>query len=326
MSACYKTILIVVMACLFFVACDSNKSEAIPIRIAVSKTPLSSPVYIAHEQGIFEQCGLDVSIIEYAGGLRSFNALVNDKADFATSSDTLVAFKAMEHKDISLIASFSSSDHDTKVLENTSANLGATYRIGYYPDTASEYLMRMYLALSPPISNIELVPLTPEEMMNQWQQGLLNKAVIWEPYVYKIVANNPANTKVVDTKGLYKLSFQMVSRSSILDAKPNSDERMIHAINIATHFIAQNPETAKRMIMNQLFLDDEFMAWDWPNNQFKLNIGRQLLLNAQENARWLKKVSAARHSLSVDASQISRKTMSMDPPTIEDSLAYCENL
>lgn len=308
------------------VSCGGDTTNSISIRIAVSKTPLSSTIYIAAAQDYFAQCGLDVTLTEYAGGLRSMNALLDGAADFATGSDTLFAFNAQNHKDLAIIAGLATSDHDTKILSRDLSAARGSFRLGYYPDTASEYLMRMYLALVPTIANLELVPLTPEEMVEAWQRGELDKAVIWEPHAFEMYKNSPNSTQIVDTKGLYKLNFQLLSRTSILTQTPEVTERMIHALNLAAYFIIQNQQEAKNIVKQQLGLDDDFIEWDWPNSQYKVNIGRQLLLTAQEDARWLKKVSNHKKSLTVDANQISAITLNMANPSFEASNQFCDRL
>lgn len=307
-------------------SCSDVSKDSIAVRIAISRTPLSSPLYIAATEAFFAQCGLVVSYKEYAGGLRSLEALTTGEADFATGSDTLMAFNAQSNKDLTIVANFASSDNDTKVLQREFSTTGAAFRIGYYSDTASEYLLRMYLALTPTIANIELVPTTPEEMVAAWQRGELDRAVIWEPYAFQMVKNAPITTTVLDSKGLYRLNFQLLSHSTFLDQAPEVAERMVHAINLASHFIAQNPQIAQATVQEQLQLDDDFIEWDWPNYQFKIDVGRQLLLTAQENARWLKEVANHKHSLRVDANQISSVTLNMRNPSFETSKQFCEQL
>ena len=310
----------------FCVSCNGVSKDRYTISIAISKTPLSSPLYVASAVGYFEQCGLDVTVKEYAGGLRSLMAMVDGHADFATGSDSLVAFNAVGNKDLAIVASFASSDHDTKILEREYSISTRPYRVGYYPDTASEYLMRMHLALSPTVENIELVAMTPEEILTAWGKEELDKAIIWEPYAFRMVKSRPNDTAVLESKGLYQLNFQLLSLTSTLAETPEMVERMIHAINLSTHFIAQNPNATQAIVKEQLKLDDDFIDWIWPDYQFKLNIGRQLLLAAQENARWFQKVSNHQQNLRVDTNQISEVSVNMVNPSFAASKQFCDRL
>lgn len=138
--------------------------------------------------------------------------------------------------------------------------------------------------------------------------------------------NSPDSSYIVDTKGLYKLNFQLLSRKSILTKNPKVTERMIHAINLANYFIIQSQQEAQNIMKQQLGLEDDFIEWDWPNYQFKVSIGRQLLLTAQENARWLKNVTDHKQSLIVDANQISAITLNMENPSFETSKQFCDRL
>jgi len=63
-------LLFLVVGMQFFMSCKPGESPKglEKIRLGVSKSFLSVPVYVAKEQGYFSEEGLDVTITEYSSG------------------------------------------------------------------------------------------------------------------------------------------------------------------------------------------------------------------------------------------------------------------
>ena len=84
------------------------------VNIAVSKTPLSGPIYIADSLGFFEESCVDVEITDVIGGKNSFDLVITGEADFGTSSGSVIVFEGMFRNDFVSLASFAQSDNDVK--------------------------------------------------------------------------------------------------------------------------------------------------------------------------------------------------------------------
>jgi ABC-type nitrate/sulfonate/bicarbonate transport system substrate-binding protein len=263
-----------------------------PIRIAVSKTPLSAPVYIADEMGFFDQYCSSVSLNEVVGGKRSFETMVSGQADFSTSSDSVVVFKTFNRQDFSVLASFVQSDNDVKVVSRedsklTSARSLKGKKVAVIKGTASEYFFTTYLALEGvDLSDIELVDMRPNEMPQALQNKQVDAIVPWEPYAYKAVQLLNDTGNVIPTKNLYTLSFNLISMKSFVNAHPEAAHCVLKAMNDAVAYISANPTETQRVISKRLGLDEGFIFWMWPDYIFKLSLNKSLLMNIESQAQW----------------------------------------
>ena len=57
-------------ALLALAACCARGARAAPLAIAVSRTPLSLPLYVAEAEGYFAEAGLSLRIVDCTGGHR----------------------------------------------------------------------------------------------------------------------------------------------------------------------------------------------------------------------------------------------------------------
>src|SRR5512134_1193382 len=75
-----------------------------PITLAVARQPLSAPVYVAQERGLFEQEGLEATLQTYDTGKDALEAVLNGQHLFCTVAETPVMFAALRREPLALLA------------------------------------------------------------------------------------------------------------------------------------------------------------------------------------------------------------------------------
>ncbi|WP_413701254.1 ABC transporter substrate-binding protein [Psychromonas sp. KJ10-10] len=274
------------------------------ITMAVSKTPLSAPIYIAESLGFFKQSCVNVVIDDVIGGKNSFDQVMLGNADFGTSSNSVIVFQSMYHSDFVTLANFAQSDNDVKLIThlnmqanqninadiktNTDAISMLGKRIGVTSGSAGEYLLSTYLALiGLTIHDVEVLSYSPEKL----PQALLNKdvdmIVAWEPYAYDTLQMLKNDVKVINTKNLNTLMFNLISHPIDSDAKLEQATCVLDALNNAINYIATNPESSRQIIATRLKEDPQFIDWVWTDYIFKLSLNRSLLMNLKSQGIWM---------------------------------------
>ncbi len=272
---------------------SSRSSQALsPVTIAVSRSPLSAPIYIAEAMGIFRKNGLDVRLQEVIGGGRSFKQLMDGHADFGTSSGSVMALAAVEMQPFVALATFVQSDNDVKILSLKSSNVVSTIdlagkKIGIIRGTASEYFLTTLTALdgtSP--DSIELVSLKAEEMPKAIKSGRVEVISCWEPYCYETMKMLGSGATILSTQGLNHLSFNLLSKKNYADSHQEIIYQLLASLKEAIDNISQQPTESQALLKTRLDLEDDFIQWIWPDYLFRLSISNSLLLNLNNQARW----------------------------------------
>lgn len=270
-------------------------SEFIPaertFRIGVSSTLLSSPIIIADRLGFFADQGLDVLLVPFKGGNACFNALMRFDVDLATSSDSVVMFNSLERDDFVVIASFSQSDNDLKLITRADEQLTTLSQldgktIGMVMGSASQYFYDSLLKMN----DIEITTNDVNILPNEQGAALMAKAVdaiaVWEPFAYKLHESYPNKTFVFNTKGLYGISFNLIVR------KPDNVQyqaelvQLLKALDRANEFILANPVAAQQHIAQYLKVPLKEIQGLWPDYLFRLSLDNALVSNLNAQARW----------------------------------------
>ncbi len=270
------------------------ESAVEPLRIAVSQTPLSLPFYVAESQGYFRDEGLQIKISDVIGGHRTMQQLLEGKADLATSSESVVMFNSFQQQDFAVIASFVSSDDDSKVVVRPNAGITepkhlAGKRVGTVVGGACHYYLEMMLLTNGVDPKKVLIRnLQPEDMADALSKGDVDAVAIWEPFPYKVIKVVPGS-RVLGKSNAYRMFFNLIEHKRLLKGREEELVKLLRALERSEQFIISQPEKAKTILLNRLKLDNDFIDWIWPRNNYRLTLSQTLVTTLEGEARWARK-------------------------------------
>ena len=265
------------------------------LNIAVAKTPLSLPIYIASQKGFFADEGLDVTLTECSGGHRCLQLVLEGQADVSTSSELPIVFNSFERTDFAVIATMVTTSQDVKLLAHTRSRIAkpmdlAGKRVGAVARTSSQYFLELYLltiGLNP--QNLTVVNMQPEEMSTALQNGQIDAVALWEPYAYSAIKALGRNAVVLPPNRAYILTFNLVAHRNVVKQRDSDLVRLLRAVERAERFIRESPVEAKWVLRNALKLDQGFVDWVWAGATYRLGLDQSLISTMEGEARWARR-------------------------------------
>lgn len=261
------------------------------LAIAVSRTPLSLPLYIAESQGYFAAEGVQVILKEVIGGNRAMQQLLDGAADLATVSETVTVFHSFKRKDFAVIASFVTSNEDVELIASKALGYArpehlAGKRIGTVVGSASHYYIDSWLVFQgvDPRST-RPVSLQPETMASALANGEVDAVAIWSPFSFEILKTVPG-TKQLPNPGTYRLSFNLIAGRKLLGPRDDELTGLLRALLRAEQFIQAEPVKAQAILRERLALDQDFIDWIWPKYQYRVMLDQPLIVALESVARW----------------------------------------
>lgn len=267
------------------------QQERTAVSIAVSKTPLSTPFYIAKYLNTFDDTCVSVEFVEVLGGQAAFSKVIKGDVDFGTSSDSVIAYQSSIIKEFVTHASFVQSDNDVKFITLLSDQINSVFdlqekKIGVTKGTASEYLLSTLLALEGlTIKSVILVDYKPEKLISALENKEVSAIIPWEPYAFQSQLQLKNRIKIHDTKSINTLSFNLISQKAdnLLVEKAKC---IIQGLSQAIDYIASNPEHSKEIVKKELNLSSDFIEWVWDDYIFKLSLNQTLIQNIKSQHIW----------------------------------------
>lgn len=266
-------------------------AQAEPFRLAVSRTPLSLPLYVAEEKGYFAAESIDVQVQECLGGQRCLNNMLDGRADAATVGDLPLALAAFQRADFSILATFAHAGRDLKIVMRGNKDLSLTSkRLGVPIGSSAQYFLDLHLLVSGvDPRTVHIVDLRPEQLVEALVSGKVDAIACWEPYGFQALkalkALGSQGHAVMASNG-YLQTFSIAVQRRLVGTQDIALERLLRAMRRAEQFIQAEPDAAQAILRRRLNLEPEFIEFSWPSFSYRLGLDQSLIATMESQARW----------------------------------------
>jgi ABC-type nitrate/sulfonate/bicarbonate transport system substrate-binding protein len=270
----------------------AGQALSAPLRIAVSRSPLSLPIYVAESQGFFTAEGVTVRTSECIGGYRCLRSMFDGDSDLATAADTPIVFTSFERSDFMVLATFATTSRDLKLVGKKDAGIATPRewsgkKVGVVRGAASHYFVDALLLMhGVDPHGVQMVWVQPEEVAGALAAGRIDVAAVWEPYCFAAVKALAGNAYVVPSIPIYTVTFNLVASRRLAGVRDADFTAMLRAIGRAERFIAEQPEQAQRILKTRLGLDQSFVDWVWRDLHYRLSLDQALIRTLESEAQW----------------------------------------
>lgn len=267
-------------------------SAAQELTIAVSRTSLSLPLYVAETQRFFVDEGLSVQTRECIGGQRCMKLLLDGQVQLATASEIPVMFNSFTRSDYAIVATFVTSGQDVKLVARKSAGIATAAqlpgkRIGTVRGTSAHYFLDTFLVfngLDP--KKVELVPLPPEQIEQALKDRTIDAAAIWEPFAHKSLKALADDGHVLPSGRVYTETFNLIAGRKLIAEREPDIVKVLRALDRAQRWIRDRPVEAQAILKDRLQVDQGFIDATWKDFNYRLSLDQSLLSTIEGEARW----------------------------------------
>jgi NitT/TauT family transport system substrate-binding protein len=262
------------------------------LRIGVPAIVVSAPLIIAQEKGAFAEAGLDVALHFYPTGKMALGGLFAGEVDVASVAEIPVMFNGFARDDFAVIASFSSSYNDCKVIARRAAGIATPAdlegkRIGTAFKTNAHFFSSVYLiehAVDP--GAVTLVDLAPAEMAGALKRGAVDAVVIFEPYAVQALQALAGETFSLPRSDLYRETFNLATMKTFARDNPQALASLLRAVAATVDAMPRNRDESIAIAAKGLKVDPESIRPLWDDFNFFLSLEHSLLTTMEDQARW----------------------------------------
>lgn len=278
------------LALLLFTAAAAQSQ---PLRLAVSKGPVSLAFYVAQAKGYFQRESADVVIQDCSSGRNCMALLAGGNADVATAADVLTALSGFTRSDLLVIATISTSSHQIKLVGRRSAGLEDPQqlrgkRVGTAPGTSAHYFLDSWLvfqAIDP--SAVTLVPLAPDALPGALQRREVNAIAIWEPLASNALLVLGSDGLMLPNPRIYTQHFNLITSQGATKNRRSELSKMLQALLRAQQFIRDEPAEAAQILANRMITDLPTAQAQMKEHDFRLRLDQSLASTLSSQIRWV---------------------------------------
>jgi sulfonate transport system substrate-binding protein len=269
------------------------------LTLAVTPWPASAPIYVAYENGYFEDEAIDLTLQSYSSGHLGLAAMLSGKTDLATAGETPIAIAAVDGKPIVVIATSCEIDRAIRIIGRKDKGISAPQdlkgkRIGVVSGTTADFFLHIYLTTSYiDLQEVQVVNLEADKLVDALLEGHVDAVSTWWPYTLVLLDNLGANGLALQDPDIYTMTWDMVATEDFVRRDPECIRRFLRAMIRADRFIAEQPAQARVICLRYIGTYSPLFEKEWTEYRFTLELDQSLILNMEDQARWMFDIQGA---------------------------------
>ena len=216
--------------------------------------------------------------------------MIGGGADIATTAEAPVTAAAMAQQPIAFVAGMEYSDLKTMTAASAAIRTKEDLRgkrIGFTAGTGSEvYTSVLLKAAGLTAKDVMLVNLRPQEMLPALAAGSIEAFDTWEPHVANAKKALGEGAVLLDTKGIYSETFNIVVTRSYLEANPAVLSKFLAALIEAEGWVKAHPDEAIDIVAAATGMKRDELAPIWSDYVYHVRLDDKLLETLKTHAAW----------------------------------------
>lgn len=245
---------------------------------------------VAKANGYFDEQGLNVEILGFTSGRAALEAVIGGGANIATTAEAPTTAAAMSNIPIAFLARTQYSDLKTLTAVDSDINTASDLegkRIGYTAGTGGEvYSLRLLESAGLTRDDVTMINLRPQEMAPAMSSGSIDAFNSWEPHVANAERALGERVSLIDTRGVYAETFNIVTTVQYMEQNADVLERFMVALLEAEEFILNNPEAAIEIIAVAASMPPEDLTATWSDYVYNVVLDQRTVDVLTAHAEW----------------------------------------
>lgn len=297
------TSLLIILLTIIVPGChnDPAENDLHPVTVGITETYLGeAATFIAKDEELFEENGLDVTLIRNRSGSRSIRDLFDGKVDIAHVAETPVVYSIMqsdyyaeELPNFKLFAEMIYSHDVQKIIARRDAGIQQPKditgkRVGVYSGTQLDYFFDSFLLEHQiPRSSLEIHNMPPGEQARAIVNGEIDVSFTWEPTSTSIQKKLGDNALILTTDLTYSTLWLASTLNSYAEENPGVLERYLRALQEAQQFIKKHPAKSRDILSRHTGISPDIIYTIWDEIDFELSLSERMLSLLEDQARWM---------------------------------------
>lgn len=260
------------------------------LRLADSQTVYSAHIIVANELKLFQKHGLEVEPKHFASGKLTLDAVMAGAADVSTSSETPISAAVMANRPITIVARMIKARPDILVHDDSGIKTLADLKgkkIGILSGTSSEVVVHTAMqraGLKP--ADASFVNLLPQDMPAAMATRSVDAISIWQPHIYNAQKLLGGKAKLLDTRGVYTESFNLVAMRDYAAANSRAIGKLLAALLEAESYLHKNKAEAQEIVARVAGPNRPAVESAWGNFEYQIGLDRELIDILEAISRW----------------------------------------
>ena len=294
-TAVRQLLLVLTLAAVLMAGCSDDPQppgQNDSLTLALSRSFLSTPLYLAQLKGFFTDEGLDIILQEYPSGKLSTKAMLSGEVDVSTVADLPIVMNGFKGENFYIFCTFSTSYSFLKILARKDHGISEAKdlkgkRVGANKGTSSYYFLGAFLTnhlLT--MKDIDMVHFKTTNLSAALINNEVDAISVWQPHERQAIETLGQKVIALPTEKIYRTTFNLACKRDFAKIHLSALKKLIQAIHRAAQYARDNKIEATELIAEQFGIESSLVASYWPEYTFGVNLEQALLVQLDDIARW----------------------------------------
>lgn len=230
---------------------QAARAEVVPIAVGIDPTFVA--FFVAQQNDLFKQHGVDVQLVPFGPGGAMVDGMMAGQAVMTASTETTHLVR-MPHSDIRPLGLVGESGDNLKlVARGDITEASQIKKLGVVPGGVFEYLTDISLdKLGIDRSSLELVKAGPPELPALLARGDIDAFWLFEPFPSRVVTEQKGRILARSSDVGYTYGFWVSASGAWLDANRDTARKVMAALADACKIVKDQPGAAAAAVQKQV--------------------------------------------------------------------------
>jgi NitT/TauT family transport system substrate-binding protein len=263
-----------------------------PLKLSLGLPPFpySGLVAIADEKGFFKASGVDLSIKDYAFGFATLEAVAKGEVQMGMGNESTFAMMINNDPSLRLVASVALVNTNEIIVRKDRAihhpaDLKGK-RIGFCPNTSSEYYLRSFLLVNKiPLPQVAMVNIPAAGLVEAIVNGDVDALSGWDTVVYDAKKRMPGKAESWPAQNNRDWQWVLVVKDDTTQS-PEALKRFLRGLLKAEDFVLAHRDEAKNIIARRWGFEPAFMQQIWDKTRLSVTLNQSLIPSLESFSQW----------------------------------------
>lgn len=291
--------ILVLVAIILFIQSSMKKSETTrfegeiqKVNLGVTSPDLSALIWVAEKKGFLIENGLDVHITEhiFSGGI--LKDIVAGKLDLGTTMEVSFAMdELVDRGDMRIISVIAKSDR-TELIARKDHGIAKPSdlkgkKVGVTPATNAEFFLGEFLIFNNMLlSDIEVVYLSPPDIVSSIINGSIDAAISWTTNVYPIITALGDKAISWSAQSGQSSNWILVASEKFIEQNPEAIKRFIKALMYAEEYAQANDKELYNIILSHEQITKDYLDYAESKQQYVIELPQSIIMLLEDQTRW----------------------------------------
>lgn len=266
------------------------------VRIGVGVDPSYTTWWVAKDRGFFDKYKINAEITQFSGGPDLADATMAGEQDFGTAGTATWMPRFVRSDALRILGTTATSTDNFKMAALTQIKTLEDLkgkRVGTVAGSSTDYLWALVAKkLKIPETGLDIVPVTPPELVPALDRGDIQAFFSWEPWPSKSVEISGKNkVHILASSGDvgYFQNFIIVGNKNFVQAKPDVTARVLAAMRDASDYLVHKHADAVKIAAARNKMTPQMAEYILSLYKFKVGFDRDAIVeSAKVEEAWMR--------------------------------------